>query len=172
MKNFTTKQMIIIALMIAVEIVLTRFLSIQLPTIRIGFGFLPIAVVAMLYGPVWAGIAAVLGDIIGVTFFSPFGIFPGFTLTALLIGVVYGIFLYKHPKSLHRTCFAVLIVTIVLQLLLDTYWLQIMTGQGFIAMLPPRVIRTIIMIPIQIILIQVIARVIIQVGGKHVNFGN
>ena len=158
--------------MIAVEIVLTRFLSINLPTIRIGFGFLPIAIVAILYGPIWAGIAAVLGDIIGATLFSPFGIFPGFTLTALLIGVVYGVFLYKHPKSLPRTLIAVLIVTIVLQLTLDTYWVQLLTGQGFIALLPSRVIRTIIMIPVQIILIQTMARVVFGIGGKYVSFGN
>ena len=41
------------ALLIALDVILTRFLSIQTQFLRIGFGFLPVAVAGIAYGPFW-----------------------------------------------------------------------------------------------------------------------
>ena len=50
-----TKRLVVLAFLIALEIILTRFCSIQTPIVRIGFGFLPVAMMGILYGPIWAG---------------------------------------------------------------------------------------------------------------------
>ena len=42
--KFDVKKLIQISLLIAIEVILTRFCSIQTPIVRIGFGFLPIAI--------------------------------------------------------------------------------------------------------------------------------
>ena len=160
MLNFSTKQMVIIALMVAMEIVLTRFLSIETPIIRLSFGFVAIAVVAMLYGPVSGAMAAVLAVIIGINFFSGLTPHPGLMLTALLMGYVYGIFMHKHIGNRVRIIAAAVIVTVVLQLGLDTLWLQMITGTSYMALLGPRLIRTAIMLPIQIVLITAVARIL------------
>jgi len=154
-----TKKIVVIALLIALEIILTRFLVIQTPTMRLSLGFVPIALMAIMYGPIYAGIGAVLADIIGTSFFSPLTLFPGFTLTAALIGIVYGLLLYNHHDRHYgkiRIWLAVLIVTIILQFGLDTFWLQIITGNGFLAILPTRIVRTLIMTPIQLVSILLI----------------
>ena len=52
-----TKRLVVLAFLIALEIILTRFCSIQTPIVRIGFGFLPVAMMGILYGPIWAGSA-------------------------------------------------------------------------------------------------------------------
>ncbi|MBK5246006.1 MAG: ECF transporter S component [Peptostreptococcaceae bacterium] len=49
--NSKVTRLITIGLFIALEIILTRFLSINTPFIRIGFGFLPVAMLGIMYGP-------------------------------------------------------------------------------------------------------------------------
>lgn len=153
MRNSHTKKIVTVALLIAMDILLTRFLSIQAtPAVRISFGFAAIAIVAMLYGPVYAGLGAAIADFVGVVLFSAYAPFPGFTLTAFLTGVVYGLFLRKSPLKMWRICAAALIVTVGLNFLLDTYWLSIIfEGRGFYAILPERIVRTAIMLPLQIV---------------------
>jgi len=170
MKKPNVKRLVLTAMLIALEIVFTRFLSIQTPIIRISFGFLPIAIIAVLYGSVYAGIGAAIADLIGVTLFPTGAFFPGFTLTAFLTGVTYGVFLYNRSKNLVNICAAALIVTMVLQLGLDTLWVQILTGKGYIALLPARIIKSLIMAPVQVICIRmaVSERFNFMLGGRSV----
>ncbi|WP_455539994.1 folate family ECF transporter S component [Terrisporobacter sp.] len=155
-KKFDVKKLIQISLLIAIEVILTRFCSINTPIVRIGFGFLPIAIIAMMYGPLSAGIAYALGDILGMMLFSSGSFFPGFTLTAFLTGIVYGAFLYNKPKTWPRIIGAVLTVCLVINLGLDTYWLSILMGKGYIALLPTRIIKSVLMIPVQTLIIGII----------------
>lgn len=152
-KDSHVKKLVVMALLIAMEIVLTRHLSVQTPIARFSFGFLPIAVMGMLYGPLFAGLGAAVSDFVGVTLFPPLvgSFFPGFTLTAFLTGAVYGFLLKPKPVKMWRVCAAALIVTLALNFILDSFWLYIILDRGVIALLPGRIIRTLIMFPIQII---------------------
>ena len=151
-----TRDLVIMAFMIALEIILTRFLSINTPILRIGFGFLPVAMLGIMYGPVWAGLSYAIGDILGMMIFPTGAYFPGFTLTAFLTGLTYGLFLYKKESITWKTALIpCLIVTLVLNLCLDTLWLKILMGQGFFALLPTRILKCVIMLPIETILIPV-----------------
>jgi len=145
--------MVVMALLIALEIILTRFLSIETPTLRIGFGFLPVAIMAILYGPWWTGAAGIVGDLVGMTLMPKAAFFPGFTLTAFLTGVIFGFILYKKPVTWKRTMLAALAVNIICSLFLDTIWLSMMYGDSFLVLLPARLVKVIIMIPLETILI-------------------
>lgn len=151
------KKLVTIALLIALEIILSRFLSIATPIVKIGFNFLPIALIAMLYGPVYAGLSAATADFLGAVLFPIGAYFPGFTLTAFLTGIVYGVFLHKHERNLARISIAVLMVTVVLNLGLNTLWLQMITGNGYLALFPTRILRCVIIAPIQFICIRLVA---------------
>lgn len=151
-----TKRMTHIALLIAVEIVLSRFCSINTPIVRIGFGFIPIAMIGMMHGPLWAGGAAAMADFIGLMLFPTGAYFPGFTLTAFLTGVTYGLLLHRK-NNWRRIILAVGIISLVLNLCLDTLWLYIITGQGYMALLPTRILKCMIMTPVQIVVIRLIS---------------
>ncbi|MCL2202636.1 MAG: folate family ECF transporter S component [Defluviitaleaceae bacterium] len=156
-----TKRLVVIALLIAMEIVLTRVLSIQTPQIRLSLGFIPPAVLGMLFGPLYAGIAGAIADILGFTLFVTGPYFPGFTLTGFLTGATYGLFLHrKTPPTgkfpLWRIIVAVFTVTVALQLALDTLWVSMMTGTSYVALLPWRGVRTVIMFPVQLIALRFI----------------
>lgn len=151
-----TIKLVVTAFLMAMEVILTRFLSLFLITIRIGFGFLPVAITAILYGPFWAGAAYALGDLIGMVIFPTGPYFPGFTITAFLTGAVYGLILHKKPVSWKRTLLAASIVCIVLNLGLDTFWLYMLYDKGFFALLPTRLVKCAVMLPIQVLAIHVI----------------
>ncbi|MEG1932032.1 MAG: folate transporter, partial [Pygmaiobacter sp.] len=59
--------------------------------------------------------------------------------------------LYKKEASFFRMLLAAVLVNVVLQMGLDTVWLVMMTGKGFLALLPIRAIKCILMIPIQMV---------------------
>ena len=155
-KKFDVKKLIQISLLIAIEIILTRFCSINTPIVRIGFGFLPIAIIGMMYGPLSAGVAYAIGDLLGVALFPTGSFFPGFTITAFLTGIVYGVFLYNKPKTWPRIIGAVLTVCLVINLGLDTLWLSILMGKGYISLLPTRIMKAVLMIPVQTFIIGII----------------
>ncbi|MEG0091942.1 MAG: folate family ECF transporter S component [Oscillospiraceae bacterium] len=147
-------RMVHIALLIALEITLSRFLGITTPIVKISFAFLPIAAVAILYGPFYSALAGALGDFVGALLFPVGAYFPGFTLTAGLVGLVYGIFLYKKNNSYKYILTAAVIVSVFLHLGLDTYWINVLTGKGFLAILPARILKCVIMIPVQTLAIK------------------
>ena len=69
MKKTATRDMCEVAALIALTIILSHFASIKTDTIRIGFGFVPIALCGMLFGPVWAGVAYGIADMAGALLF-------------------------------------------------------------------------------------------------------
>lgn len=164
MNSFGIRRMTTVAVLVACEVVLTRFLSIPTPIVRIGLGFLPVAVIAMMYGPVWAACAAVAGDLIGASLFPTGPFFPGFTLTAALTGLVFGLLLYKKPKSWARAAIAAGIVCIGLNLVLDSWWIEMMYGKGLLAILPTRALKSLLMIPVQVIGIRLSSRALVRLG--------
>ena len=157
MRNNKTEKLVIIAFLIALSVILTRFCSINTDILRIGFGFLPAAMVGIMYGPIWAGASYAVADVLGMLIFPSGAFFPGFTFTAFLTGCVYGFFLYKKESlSWKRILIPVLIVCMGLNLFVDTLWLEILYGQGYLAIFPMRIIKCAAMVPIQTVLIKVV----------------
>lgn len=152
----TTRTLVIMSLFIALEIILTRFLSIQTPILRIGFAFVATALCSIILGPVLGSIAAGVADILGMIIFPQSAYFPGFTLSALLSGLIYGLMLHKKNISILRVALTVLIITIFVDLGLNTLWLSMITGKAVFALIGPRFIKSLIMFPIQVILIHVV----------------
>ena len=55
-----------VAMLVALDIVITRFIAIQTPITRIGFGFLATSMCSMLFGPFVGAGAAFMGDFLGL----------------------------------------------------------------------------------------------------------
>ena len=155
-KKSATTQLVIMAFLIALEIILTRFCSINTPILRIGFGFLPVAMMGIMFGPVWAALGYAVGDILGMIIFPSGMFFPGFTLTALLTGFVFGLFLHDKQITWKTVLPASLVIILLLNLVLDTIWLSIMMGDAFIALLPTRIFKCVVMLPIHLILVPLV----------------
>ena len=160
--SFRTQNLITIAFLIALEIVLTRFVSINTSFLRIGFGFLPIAVCGILYGPLAAGFAYAFGDLLGGFLFPSGPFFPGFTLSAFLTGLIYGYILHNHKITFGRTFFACSIVMLGVNLVLGTCWISILYGKSFMVLLPARIFKELVMIPICTFLIMAVDKLVLR----------
>jgi len=138
---FQTKNLAIIGMLIALDIIFTRFLAIQTAQIRISLGFFAIAIIGMLYGPAIAGIAAGMSDISGWVIAPNAPFFPGFTLSAVITGVLFGYFLHKPRVTMLSYILSALGLTIICDMLLNTLWLSILQHVPFLSMLFTRTIK-------------------------------
>ena len=152
-KTFSTEKLVVTAFMIALEIVLSKLVSVNISFLRIGFGFLPIAILAIMYGAWWSGIAYAIGDVIGGFLFPTGAFFPGFTVTALLTGLIFGWVLYNKKATFARAALASALVCVFCNLLLNTYWLTFIIGKGFTVLLASRAIKELVAIPVMAVLI-------------------
>jgi ECF transporter S component (folate family) len=147
------RGMVLAGLFVALEIILTRFLSVENSIIRISFEFIPIAISAIVLGPVTAGIAAAIADIMGMMIFPKGAYFPGFTFSAFVSGFLYGLILYKKKVTILRCFFSALAVTVVASLVMNTIWLVIITKNGVFAILGPRIVKDLIFLPLKTFLV-------------------
>lgn len=133
MKNLSLRAFCQCALLVALEIVLNRFCSIQTPFLKIGVSFIAVVMGAMLYGPIAGAVVGGLGDMVGALLF-PFGPYhPGFSICGALMGAVYGYFLHVHSKRFDNhvrlnfwpnIVLPVVINCVVFSLLVNTLWIS------------------------------------------------
>ena len=71
------KKIILTAVLLAMLIILSRFLSIKTPILKISFAFVPTMLCAVWLGFKWTVLLNVLGDVIGATLFPTGPYFVG-----------------------------------------------------------------------------------------------
>lgn len=153
MKNL--KKIVLAGLLLATSVVFNRFFSIKTPIVVISFGFIPKIIIATIFGPWWSILLFGLADLIGALLF-PFGAyFVGYTITACLSGFIYGIFLHRKKKMsaksyLVRLIISCLLSNLICNLLLNSIWIMITTKKALAVLLPTRLVKELVTVPIYI----------------------
>ena len=145
-----TQTLVRAAVLVAVQVVLARYLSINTQLLRIRFAFITVYVAAMLYGPVWAAAVDGTADIIGALLWPTGPYVPHFTISAALSGACYGLFLHRKELKWYHAVIPVVIGNLLINTVLNTYWLKLLYGYGFLGLLPTRAWKNAIMIPVQV----------------------
>lgn len=148
-------------MLLALRIVLGYFANFTLaafPGAKFSLVFIPTAICGMILGPVPTAVMGGCGDILSFII-NPTGgaYFPGWTLNAALSGFVYGMMLYKNNSTLPRVIISKLIITVFVELLLGTYWLNVQFGFPYFEYLFGRGIKQTITTPFEIIVIFTVA---------------
>ena len=155
-KSISVKSLVLLGLMVALNVVLGR-LSIQFtPEVRISvLGFIPIALAGMLMGPLYGGLVGAAGDVLNYVLFTHVygGYFPGYTLTALISGLWYGVVLHKKKVSWFRVIVCIVPVIIIGEMGLNSVWTYMLYSKTFWAKLPLRLLTNVIECPIKIALL-------------------
>ena len=97
-------------------------------------------------------------------------------LNAMLAAFIYGCFYYKHKLTFRRVLIAKLVVILIVNILLNTLWLDMLYGKGFLALLPMRVLKNLIMWPVNSMLFYTIGKTmeasgvfrLLKTGGRKV----
>ena len=173
------KKIILAALLLAMLIILSRFLSIKTPLVKISFAFIPTMLCAIWLGPKWTVLLNVLGDIIGATLFPTGPYFVGYTISTAIAGLIYGLLLYKKEANTYtekqfivRVIIAVVLVACISNIGLNTLWISITAGKSFIILLGTRIIKELIMIPIHIIVILFVEKILRKPFDTYIRSSN
>ena len=175
----TNKKIILSALLLAMLIILSRFLSISTPILKISFAFVPTMLCAVWLGPKWTVLLNVLGDIIGATLFPTGSFFIGYTISTAISGFIYGILLYKKESNSYsnlqfiiRLIISSTLVAVIVNMGLNTLWTSITTGSAFIVLLGTRFVKQLIMIPIHVVVIAFLERILRNPFDKYIRSQN
>ncbi len=163
-----TKVLTFCGMMGALAVILGYVATIKVGQyIRIGFSGLPNQVVDYLFGP-WIG--AIFGGAMDIIKWFASGdgnFFPGFTITAMLGAVIYGLFLYNKPLKIGNVILSQLTVKIVCNIILNTLWLNMLYGQAIAAILPGRIVSNAVMLPIDCVIMYAMLKVVAKVIKPH-----
>lgn len=153
-----TRTLVVTALLIALGIILGQF-SVQITeNMKIGISFIATQMTAVLFGPIVGGIMGGVTDVLKFII-KPTGPFLiGYTISAILGPVIYGIMLYKKPIKLWRIMLSKAVVAVFINLLLGTYWSYLYFGAAFWAAIPAKLIQQIIQVPIQSIIFYLVMK--------------
>lgn len=166
---FVTRNMVLCGFMAALAVGLSMTASIEVgPYIRIGFSGIPNRIVEFLFGPVTGCLFGGALDILKYMLKPTGPFFFGFTFNAMLAGLIYGSILYKKPVSIRRIAAAELLVKIIVNCFFNTLWISMLYGKGFFVLLPARLLKNAIMLPIDSAILYVsfayVKKLIVRVG--------
>ena len=138
-------------LVCAMAIVLESFpVYILGPSLKIYFSFVVVSLGCAYYGPVVGMIAGGIIDSVGFLlagYGEPY--FPGYLLTAVLSGLIYGVLLYKRRPTLLRIIAVRLIINYGSNVLLGSVWKAMLYGKGYGYYATSGVIKNTTMLPIE-----------------------
>ena len=126
-------------------------------SLKIYFSFVVVSLGCACYGPlVGMGVGAVI-DTLGFLL-SSYGepYFPGYLVTAVLSGLIYGVMLYRRKPTLPRIIVTRLIINYGSNVLLGSVWKAMLYGKGYLYYLTSGAVKNTIMLPIEVFLTWVV----------------
>lgn len=173
MQQEKTRVLVVGGVFMALTIIFTHIFAIQTPFIRFSFSFLPIALFGSLFGKWHAAMMAMMADLIGGFIFLPMTPFLGFTFSAFLTGLIYGHFLHKPQRllenktstpfyTLKEIALPFIIITIFIDLILNTFWLSIIYHKSAYLFFMSRLIKNLIALPINIFIFSILYKPILN----------
>ena len=154
-----------LAVLVALQVVLSRFFSVQITEVlKFSFGFIPIMLTGALYSWPYSCLVAGLSDVIGAILFPQGPFFIGYTLTAVLTGLLFGLFFHKKDgtPSAARILIGYIVNALTVTVTLNTFNIAFQYGYllpaahdisnipvKFLAFLPKRALEAAVMLPVQ-----------------------
>lgn len=166
MKKITVKEITYYAMLIALNVILTRIGSIRIggggtEITRIGFGGYPIIFAGLVLGPIAGGIVGAIGDLVGMLMFPMGPFMPQFTIIAALTGIIPGLIMmmFKDEDSQTSTWklfLAIGLGQIITSILLTPYFMQKLFDIPMILKVPERIITQAIQVPLYVYITKVL----------------
>lgn len=149
-----------VSLLVALGVLASVGTIIPSEVLKIGLGFLVTACMGYLFGPLPAMLGALAVDLISYLLRPAGPYFFGFTLNALLTGLVFGLILYQSAPSLLRTAASKAVVSLFINVLLNTLWLSVLYGKAFFLLLPARFLKNLLIFPVEVLLLYLVLKAV------------
>lgn len=150
------RTLTVVGALVAIKVILD-ILTIQItPSLHLSFEFLAGGIVCMLYGPVVGMIYGMTGDILCYLINPKGAYFIGFTLVTMVSGWIDGSILYKKKPTIKKVLFVRIINIFVCNMILNTLCLVALYSTGVLAMVPLRIFKNLILLPVEIIVMYLV----------------
>ena len=135
------------------------------PTLKIYFSFLAVSLGCMCYGPLVGMMTGAVIDSVGFLI-SSYGepYFPGFMITAMLSGLIYGVMLYRRKPTVWRIILTRIIINYGSNVLLGSVWKAMLYGKGYLYYATTGLVKNTLMLPLEVFLTWVVLRAAVQYG--------
>lgn len=150
--TWDTRTLVFMGLMVALHIVLTRLLVIELGFSRFTLGSVSTILAGLWLGPVAGGVCGLVSDLLGCLI-KGYAVNPLITLAAILWGVVPALFkplMGRKGKGqkLIWLCVGVVVSSVFCSLIFTTLGLVLIQGYNFYAIMPTRLVQWATMTPV------------------------
>lgn len=155
----TTVTLSTVAILTAMLVVISMFCTIKTDAVNITLTFIPVVIAARLYGAPGAAAVAGLGDIIGWIFHPIAALYPPITITSMVVGIIFGLFL-KNNIKFTRILISVIITQLIISTFVTPLWLSLLYNTPYISYLLVRIPQILIMTGVELVVIPVILNVL------------
>lgn len=152
--KITAFSIALLGILTALRLVVSRIGSIRLTRdIHVSLTFIVTVIIAYYFGPLWTAVFNGIMNLL-IFFIFPTGdpFFIGYTLSAIIGGFIYGLFLYPYQLSWIRTTIAVVLVTLIVNLFLNALWATMLYQVPFWISISSRLIKELIQLVPQIVI--------------------
>ena len=161
------RNVVFCGVMGAMAIVLSFVGTIRLgPTMKIGISKIPNLMVDCLFGPFVGGLFGAVMDVLKYLVNPDGTFFPGFALSAAVAAVIYGCFWYRKKLTIWRILIPEVLVKILVNLGLNTLWLELLYGKGFLVLLVPRIASNLIQLPVDVLVSWIVLNALQKAAKK------
>ncbi|MGI6076288.1 MAG: folate family ECF transporter S component [Pyramidobacter sp.] len=157
--------------MCALAVIISSVATIKIgPYVKVGFSGLPNHIVEFLFGPAVGALFSGVLEVLKYMLHPDGPYFVGFTISAVLGGIIFGSMLYRRPLTLWRVIVAEVIVKVVVNLGLNTLWLAILYRKAIWVIFPARLTTNLIRLPVDVIimylLLKTVQRVVLPIFSR------
>ena len=166
-----TRNMVLCGLMAALAVIMGTFASVKIgPYLKIGFSEYPNRIVEFLFGPAVGAFFGTALDLIKF-FVSPDGMFnPIYTIIAFISGLGGGYILYRKKPTWKRVLLSQLYMKLFVNIVLNTFAMYITLGDGVIGMIPFRIVKNLVQLPVDTIILYFVLNYIAKLAKKEKYF--
>ncbi len=151
MKSITPKRLSLLAMFIALQIILSKLLMLQVaPSVRLSIDSVPILLAGLWFGPIAGGLVGALADFLGTILLPTAGAyFPPLTIAFFLTGLSAGLLskVIRVKQPLIRIAIIVIVSEFVGSYLFKSFALSLLIGIPFTGLLALRAL------PVSIVMI-------------------
>lgn len=158
------KNLAVCAMLIALNVILGYFSITFSSYLRVGFGFITAPAAAYIFGPIAGGIVALLSDAASFVLKPTGGFLFTYTLNTAVAGMIYGMLLYGRELTFKRVFLCKLTVIAAVNIILNSIALAPTAGSGMVGILPARIIKNIILLPIQSVVVYEVLKIISNIS--------
>lgn len=151
--NLKDFRMVVLAGLIAAVVIMCKSMFFTVgDNLRVYFGYIAVMIGCYIYGPILGILVGFVSDLLGYFLFPSGDYFFGYTISAMLAGFVYGMFLYKSRISFLRIFFAKAFVNIFVNLCLGSLWSQMISGKAYLYYFYKSLVKNLVLLPIESII--------------------